>query len=494
MTSVNTNIGALVAQDSMSKASKEMDQAIARLSSGLRINTAADDAAGMSIASKMEAQSRGLEQAIRNSADAQAMIDTTEGAHDEITNVLQRLRELAVQSSNDTNTALDRTFLKAETTALINEIDRIASQTQWNNLNVLDGTFTSKSFQVGANAGQTIAVTVDTAATASIGAFESTSAADILAAHASNTVTAFAGDITLNGHLGSSTITVATSDSAENIAENTNLVTSSTGITAEGKTYAEFDTVSADGTVSFTLGDFDGNTAAISAVVTTTDLSALVTSINSNAGTTGITASHNGSDKSTVMLHSATGDNITIANFAHSTGSATAKLGAYNFDGAAQVGSDITLTEAGVAGDTDSSVVTGEVKFSSVKVFTHTHATGEYFDATTSATGTINNIATIDIGTVAGAKDAIRAIDGALGKINLSRSDLGAVSNRLDSVISNLSNVSTNTKASMSNIQDADFASETSKLTRAQILNQAATSMLAQANASKQSVLSLLQG
>ena len=115
-------------------------------------------------------------------------------------------------------------------------------------------------------------------------------------------------------------------------------------------------------------------------------------------------------------------------------------------------------------------------------------------DGTTSATGAINNIATIDIGTVAGAKDAIRAIDGALGKINLSRSDLGAVSNRLDSVISNLSNVSTNTKASMSNIQDADFASETSKLTRAQILNQAATSMLAQANASKQSVLSLLQG
>ena len=208
MTSVNTNIGALVAQDSMSKASKEMDQAIARLSSGLRINTAADDAAGMSIASKMEAQSRGLEQAIRNSADAQAMIDTTEGAHVEITNVLQRLRELAVQSSNDTNTALDRTYLKAETTALINEIDRIASQTQWNNQNVLDGTFTSKSFQVGANAGQTIAVSVDTAATASIGAFESTSTANTLAAHASNTVTAFAGDITLNGHLGASTITV----------------------------------------------------------------------------------------------------------------------------------------------------------------------------------------------------------------------------------------------------------------------------------------------
>ena len=362
-------------------------------------------------------------------------------------------------------------------------------------MNVLDGTFTSKSFQVGANAGQTIAVTVDTAATASIGAFESTGTANtVLATSVAGTANSSYRfcwrHITLNGHLGASTITVATSDSAENIAENTNAVTSSTGITAEGKTYAELKSVSADGTVSFTLGDYDGNTASISAVVTTTDLSALVTSINSNAGTTGITATHNGSDKATVLLHSATGDNITMGNYNHTTGSATASWQAYNFDGDTAVGSAVTLTQA----TTDSSVVTGVVKFSSVKVFTHSHTTGEYFGATTSATGAINNIATIDIGTVAGAKDAIRAIDGALGKINLSRSDLGAVSNRLDSVISNLSNVSTNTKASMSNIQDADFASETSKLTRAQILNQAATSMLAQANASKQSVLSLLQG
>ena len=489
MTSVNTNIGALVAQDSMSKASKEMDQAIARLSSGLRINTAADDAAGMSIASKMEAQSRGLEQAIRNSADAQAMIDTTEGAHDEITNVLQRLRELAVQSSNDTNTALDRTFLKAETTALINEIDRISSQTQWNNMNVLDGTFSSKSFQVGANAGQTIAVTVDTAATASIGAFESTGTAKLLATAVANStaaVSTFAGDITLNGHLGASTITVTANDSVKTIATNANAVTSSTGITAEAKTYAELTAVSADGTVSFTL---TGSAAAsISAVVTTTDLSALVTSINSNAGTTGITATHNGTDKSTVLLHSATGENIVVVDYVNSA-AGTATIDALDFDGANAVGA-VTLT-SGAA--TDSNVVTGVIKFSSVKVFTHSRTAGDYY-TNASETSAINNIATIDIGSVSGAKDAIRAIDGALGKINLSRSDLGAVSNRLDSVISNLSNVSTNTKASMSNIQDADFASETSKLTRSQILNQAATSMLAQANASKQSVLSLLQG
>jgi len=487
MTSVNTNIGALVAQDSMSKASKEMDQAIARLSSGLRINTAADDAAGMSISSKMEAQSRGLEQAIRNSADAQAMIDTTEGAHDEITNVLQRLRELAVQSSNDTNTALDRTFLKAETTALINEIDRIASQTQWNNMNVLDGTFASKSFQVGANAGQTVSVSVDTAATASIGAFESTSVANTAASATSAATSGFTGNITLNGHLGASTLTVATSDSVKTIAAAANAVTSSTGITAEAKTYAEFAAVSANGTVGFTL--LGSASASIEAVVTTTDLTALKTSINSNAGTTGITAEFNGGDKSKLLLHSATGENISVADMSHTTGSATATLGAYDFDGASAVGSAQTLTEAA----SDSSAVTGALKLSSVKVFTHSQTASKYY-TNASETGAINNIATIDIGTVSGAKDAIRAIDGALGKINLSRSDLGAVSNRLDSVMANLSNVSTNTKASMSNIQDADFAAETSKLTRSQILNQAATSMLAQANASKQSVLSLLQG
>jgi flagellin len=490
MTSVNTNVGALIAQNSMTKAGKEMDDAIARLSSGLRINTASDDAAGMAIVSKMEAQSRGLEQAMRNSADAQSLIDTTEGAQVEITNLLQRLREVAVQSANDTNTALDRTYLKAESTALINEIDRIASQTTWNGMNILEGSFSSKQFQTGANAGEVITVSVDTAATASIGAFESTSTAHVLATHASNTVTTFAGDITLNGHLGASTITVATSDSAENIAENTNSVTSSTGITAEGSTFAEFKSVSADGTVGFTLGDFDGNTAAISAVVTTTDLTALKTSINSNAGTTGITAEFNSGDKGTLLLHSATGDNITLLNMSHTTGSATASFTAFNFDGDTAVGSAVTLTE----GASDSSVAHGVVKFSSVKVFTHSHTTAEYFASTTSATGAINNIATIDVGTIAGSKDAIRAIDGALGKINLSRSDLGAVSNRLDATISNLSNVVVNTKASMANIQDADFAAETSKLTRSQILNQAATSMLAQANASKQSVLSLLQG
>ena len=148
MTSVNTNVGAVVAAANIEKISKEMDTAIARLSSGLRINSAKDDAAGMAIVSKMESQVKGLGMAIRNASDSQNLIDTAEGANVEVVNILQRLRELAIQSSNDTNTALDRTFINAEATQLIAEVDRISAQTTWNGSSLLDGTFTSKQFQL----------------------------------------------------------------------------------------------------------------------------------------------------------------------------------------------------------------------------------------------------------------------------------------------------------------------------------------------------------
>ena len=190
MTVVGTNLGAIVARDNMAKFNAEMDQAIERLSSGSRINSARDDAAGMAIVSKMTAQVNGLSGAIKNSVDAQKLIDTTEGAHLEVTNILQRLRELAVQSSNDTNDALDRTFIKSESTALIAEIDRITQQTTWNGFNVMNGDFSTKQFQVGSNANEDITVSVATTASASIGNYQAdgetgvyTGAADTIGAH-----------------------------------------------------------------------------------------------------------------------------------------------------------------------------------------------------------------------------------------------------------------------------------------------------------------------
>jgi flagellin len=172
MSSVNTNMGAVVSAANMAKFGRELDTSIERLSSGLRINSAKDDAAGMAIVSKMEAQVRGVTQAIRNATDSQKLIDTSEGAHVETLNILQRMRELAVQSSNDTNQALDRSFLNAEATQLIAEIDRIANQTTWNSEKILDGNFSSKQFQLGANENEKVTYSIDSAKSAAIGNYE----------------------------------------------------------------------------------------------------------------------------------------------------------------------------------------------------------------------------------------------------------------------------------------------------------------------------------
>jgi len=169
MTVINTNTASINAQYNLNKVNKEMEAAMEQLSSGKRINSAADDAAGLAISTRMESQVRGLDQAIRNASDAQALIDTTEGAHQEVTNILQRMRELAVQSANDTNVANDRKNLNAEINQLVTEINRIADQTTWNGVGVLDGSFTSKTFQIGAEANQSISVDVDSVAASEIG-------------------------------------------------------------------------------------------------------------------------------------------------------------------------------------------------------------------------------------------------------------------------------------------------------------------------------------
>src|SRR5210317_625002 len=182
MSSVNTNMGAVVSAANMAKFGRELDTSIERLSSGLRINSAKDDAAGMAIVSKMEAQVRGVTQAIRNATDSQKLIDTSEGAHVETLNILQRMRELAVQSANDTNQAIDRSFLNSEVTQLIAEIDRIATQTTWNGEKILDGNFTSKQFQLGANANEKVTYSIDSAKSAAIGNYQANGIATIVTA------------------------------------------------------------------------------------------------------------------------------------------------------------------------------------------------------------------------------------------------------------------------------------------------------------------------
>lgn len=604
MTSVNTNVGAVVAAANIEKISKEMDTAIARLSSGLRINSAKDDAAGMAIVSKMESQVKGLGMAIRNASDSQNLIDTAEGANVEVVNILQRLRELAIQSSNDTNTALDRTFINAEATQLIAEIDRISAQTTWNGSGLLDGTFTSKQFQLGANSGEDVTFDIDSSASADIGNYRVNGTASMIAA-TDDIITA--QTLTIAGNLGATTSAVALGSSAKTVASGVNDVASLTGVTATAVTKVKMHSLTTTGTVAFTIGNDAASlgSADISVAITdVSDLRLIRDAINASAGTTGITAATHSDGNSALVLTHSTGEDIKITSFTHSGANLTAHmhLDVLDQDGAAvtegagfansQILNDITadtdsllaatsvaastsfgtlittrgnafnakltatnsahaqtgsvvivgtgadgsaLTEtltlatgsAGVATSTNtfatitsltnsstaltgSSTITfgetasaaadavGQVRFNSSESFTISTdeiTDGEGFlDNTASNTASLSALSSVTLGTVTGAEAAIDILDGAIAKINDQRSNLGAISNRLDATISNLSNIVTNTQASMSNIGDANFSEETSRLTRAQILTQAATSMLAQANASKQAVLSLLQG
>jgi flagellin len=599
MTSVNTNVGAVVAAANIEKANKELDTAIARLSSGLRINSAKDDAAGMAIVSKMESQVKGLTMAIRNGTDSQNLIDTSEGAQVETVNILQRLRELAIQSANDSNTALDRTFINAEATQLIAEVDRIANQTSWNEVNLLDGTFSSKQFQLGSNAGEDVTFSIDSAKSADIGNYRVNGTSTLIDAN-DDIITA--QTLTLSGNIGSTTSAIAAGSSAATVASGVNAVTSLTGISATAVSKVKMHSMTTAGDVTFTLGN-DASTpgsASISATVTdVTDIRSIKDAINAVAGTTGITAAVHSDGNSALVLTHSTGEDIKITAFTHSGANATAHIhvDVLDQDGAAvtegagfansQILNDITTATASLVASTllgtagtatltsvkdtfnakltiastgtqsnsliivgtgaDGSALTetlalatsagsvtsvntfatitsitesgglaassaltvgqlantgvdgvGQVRFNSSAAFSVTTdevTNGEGFLGTTASnSASLSALSSVTLGTVSGAEAAIDIIDGAIAKINDQRSDLGAISNRLDATISNLSNIVTNTQASVSNVRDADFSLETSRLTRAQILSQAATSMLAQANASKQSVLQLLQG
>jgi len=494
MSSVNTNMGAVVSAANMAKFGRELDTSIERLSSGLRINSAKDDAAGMAIVSKMEAQVRGVNQAIRNATDAQKLIDTSEGAHVEALNILQRMRELAVQSANDTNQALDRSFLNAESTQLIAEIDRIANQTTWNGEKILDGSFSSKQFQLGANGGEKVTYSIDDARSGAIGNYDVNGTAVAAAAESS----AVAADTyTISGYIGSEDITVAVDATAKEVVALVNAQTASTGVTATAVTKARIDTLDAAGTLTFTLGNGDA-TASITAIINDTgDLRALKTAINSHSGTTGITAEMDSETNAAVILTHSLGADIAILDYANSVTTGNVEVTAVNATGTT-VGSAIELVATAADTTTDDAYVTGQIDFNSHKAFTvtatHTTAAESFIAGSTSEDADLNAVSTVSLATASSSETAITIIDGAISKINQSRADLGAISNRLDSTISNLTNVATNVEGSMSNIRDADFSIETSKLTRAQILTQAATSMLAQANTSKQSILALLQG
>lgn len=491
MTTINTNIGAINAQANMTRVNEEMNTAMNRLSSGMRINAAKDDAAGMAIAEKMTSQIMGLNQAMRNATDGKSLVDTTEGAHVEVSNMLQRLRELAVQSSNDTNTAANRGNIVAESNQLIAEINAVAENTNFNGMKVLDGSFSNMQLQIGADRGQTMSLNVESAAATDIGSNVIRSASTVdTGAGLTDTDTAIAGGetVTLTGYAGSASVTTTAGQSAKSLADEINKLSSSTGVEATAITKAQLSGFTAGDTVSFSIGTTAGNAVSIGDVSITdaNDVRGLRDAINAVSGQTGITAQMASStDNSKIILTDANGDDIMLTGVSSSTTD-------FNVDSLDASGT-VTASATDLGQTTNSAAITGSVEVTSTKGFTVASSAAEHF-ATTAEGSTLESVAEIDLSTAAGASNAISVIDKAIQKISQSRSDLGAVSNRLDSTISNLTNITVNVESARSGVIDADFAKESSAMARGKILSQAATAMLAQANASQQNVLSLLRG
>ncbi|WP_439531277.1 flagellin N-terminal helical domain-containing protein [Marinobacter adhaerens] len=509
---INTNIASLNAQRNLNASQEDANVALQRLSSGLRINSAKDDAAGLAISERFTSQIKGLNQAIRNANDGISLAQTAEGALGESGNILQRIRELAVQSANATNSASDRQALQAEVNQLKEELERIATTTEFNGLNLLDGTFQAQKFQAGANEDQTIAVSVDSArindlANNTLAAgnqtdHSGTGSTTVAAATAPTQNTIGQQTLTIASSLDTQTVPIGRGETAEQIASSINDVAATTGVEAKARTEVTLSglTGTAPQTVTMTISNGESSATIAAQISDTSDLSPIANEINAASGKTGISAEIN-NDGSIKLVHPS-GKDIVIEDF---TAGDTETI---NVQGSADPNPE-ALTSGPTGAPTDDSVrIAGELTFDSSVSFAlqstaaQTVSTpivaneGSILDvaANTADGSTPENVAGVDISTVAGATDALAVVDAALERISSIRADLGAAQNRLESTIANLSTTSENLSAARSRIRDADFAAESAELARTQVLQQAGLSVLAQANARPQQVLQLLQG
>lgn len=477
---INTNVASLNSQRNLAASQSSLNTSIQRLSSGLRINSAKDDAAGLAISDRMNSQIKGMNQATRNANDGVSMAQTAEGALASSGDILQRIRELAVQSSNSSNSASDRKALQTEVTQLSSELNRISNTTEFNGQKLLDGSMGTANFQVGANAGQLISMNGANFNTSTYGNNRS----DVSSKQAAATGAVATGKITVNGSEGSKDYTVTADESAKATAAGINKMSGDTGVTATAKTEALFTATvkesytmelksdNADAvTISFSVGDkldANGYASAISAV-------------NAQTAKTGVTASFD-ADNGGIKLTNAEGNDISLTNKSTST-TAAGTMGTYDPDGKA-LATPLPMTNTGAA------VAKGRITMDSDKSFSVADASGWGLTASSK----LKSVADIDISSFDGAQAAIKTADAALASVNGKRAEYGALQSRFGSAISNLQTSTENLSASKSRITDTDFASETANMTRGQILQQAGTSMLAQANSLPNGVLSLLRG
>jgi len=486
-TVINTNVSSLVAQTSLQKTGRSMDTSLERLASGLRINSAKDDAAGLAIANRLSAQVGGLRVGVRNANDGISLAQTAEGALQESTNIILRIRDLAVQAVNDSNDDVDRANIQKEVGQLIEEVDRIATTTKFGGLSLLDSSFTSKTFQVGAFAGEEINLTIDGARKDDLGSYSVSSSGLVDEATQASTNSVAAGSIQISGEATAS-VSFATDATAKDIAKAVNDKSATTGVTATVETnltLSGFSGVdSTDGQLSFSLQGSNASAQQITvdAMENGNDLTNVVNAINDFTTKTGISANF-GNSKDTIVLTSSDGDDIKLTNFSQGNSN--------DITFTAKGAGSSTVTVASAGSNTSNDVtVGGTITFNSNSAFSVTDSGTSVLDSASSSSQ--SQLKDVDVSTQSGAKSAIAVLDASLQQIDDSRATLGAVQNRLVNTINNLSNVANNQEAARSRIIDADFAQETAKLTKNQILQQAGISILSQANSRPQAALSLL--
>jgi flagellin len=545
---INTNVPSLTAQRNLNVSQNALTVSLQRLSSGLRINSAKDDAAGLAISERFSAQIRGLDQARRNANDGISLAQTAEGALQSTGDILQRIRELAVQSANATNSTSDRQAINSEVQQLTQEMQRISTSTEFNGQKLLDGSFSSAKFQVGANANQTITATSGNFQTNAYGNYrvgaldakKETGLGDLtIGSTAGTTLTQFgatdasaiiADTLTIAAASGSVDVTVAAGSSAETVAALVNQ--SGSGVYAsaitsfvlgaddaasnaaaffQGTTYSfqiATDTADPTGataptsyqTVSFTVG---GTLGAGGVALSSADqLNAAATAFNDVAGKSGFTAKIVTTDNGFygLQLTNEAGKDLRITNVSDGTASndiAIEDLLAID-SSTTSTATTSTLAAAGAQTSWDATGVwvTGQVTFDSDKSFSILSAGAggaTFFTLSALAGSQLQSVEKMDVSTVDAAQRTIAMVDSSLAAVNNQRARYGALQSRFENTITNLQTTSENLSASRSRIKDADFAEETAKLTRSQILQQAGIAMLSQANALPQQVLTLLR-
>ncbi|TRX74455.1 flagellin [Pseudomonas mangiferae] len=476
---VNTNISSLNTQRNLTTSSNSLATSLQRLSTGSRINSAKDDAAGLQISNRLSNQISGLNIASRNANDGISLAQTAEGALQQSTNILQRIRDLSIQSANGSNSDTDRAALQKEVSAQQAELTRIADTTTFGGRKLLDGSFGTSSFQVGSNAYETIDVSLKDASSTAIGSYQLGSASGASSGSVAGSVTTASGalfsgasGVTVTGGGKTQSVDLTSATSAKDAAKL--LDGSVQGLSATARTvFTASVSGSASGTpIDLTIKVGDRDEINLSGITSTSDLA---DQLNSNASKLGLTA--NLDSKGTLTITSSSGENVQIGG----GGATSVSVAVQGADGKAMT--------SGAALSSGTNTIVGTVQLNSSSSYSVSGAT-ELFG---NSAATKNTVDKVDISTAAGAQSAIAVIDQALAGIDSQRADLGAVQNRFTNTIDNLTNIAQNADAARSRIKDTDFAAETATLSKNQVLQQAGTAILAQANQLPQSVLSLLR-